>query len=413
MSDSRYSVPALILKIGGYPIHHGGLGIIRSLATLGVPVYTVIENRFAPAAVSRYLTGKFIWDTRGVQRGQLLKGLEDIGKRLNRLTVLIPTDDFAATLVAEEAATLRQWFLFPKLQANIPRTLANKQLLHELCKEIGIPQPHAMIPDLINDVHQLLGKITFPVVVKAISSWPRRPGTASVQIVHSPEELLAIYRQETDQTPNFLIQEYIPRGVDWFFHGYCNARSDCLAAFTGRKLRSYPPYAGPTVLGQSVANDALRSQTETLLKVINYAGILDIDYRFDSRDDRYKILDFNPRIGAQFRLFEDCDGNDVVRAMYYDLTGQPIRRSQQINGRIFIVEPQDFLSSVHGLRNRELTLRDWWRSFQGTREFAWFKWNDPAPFLIVSLLMVIKGVVKAARRMRQVVSRVFRTFGLG
>ena len=174
VSDFRYSVPALVLKIGGYPIHHGGLGIIRSLATLGVPVYTVIENRFAPAAVSRYLTGKFIWDTRGVQRDSLLKGLEDIGKRLNRLTVLIPTDDFAATLVAEEAATLRQWFLFPKLQANIPRTLANKQLLHELCKEIGIPQPHAMVPDSINDVHQLLGRVTFPVVVKAISSWPRR-----------------------------------------------------------------------------------------------------------------------------------------------------------------------------------------------------------------------------------------------
>ena len=144
-----------------------------------------------------------------------------------------------------------------------------------------------------------------------------------------------------------------------------------------------------------------------LLKMINYAGILDIDYRFDRRDGRYKILDFNPRVGAQFRLFEDCDGIDVVRAMYYDLTGQPVRRSQQINGRIFIVEPQDFLSSVHGLRNRELTLRDWWRSFQGTREFAWFKWNDPAPFLIVSILMVIKGVVKAAHRMRQVVSEFF------
>ena len=203
MSDSRYSVPALVLKIGGYPIHHGGLGIIRSLGTLGVPVYTVIENRFAPAAVSRYLTGKFIWDTRGVQRADLLKGLENIGKRLNRLTILIPTDDFAATLVAEEAAALRQWFLFPKLQANIPRTLANKQLLHQLCKKLGVPQPQVMISNSINDVQKLLGSVTFPVVVKAISSWPRRAGTASVQIVHSPEALLTIYGQEVDQNSEF------------------------------------------------------------------------------------------------------------------------------------------------------------------------------------------------------------------
>jgi D-aspartate ligase len=398
VSDSRYSVPALVLKIGGYPIHHGGLGIIRSLGTLGVPVYTVIEHRFAPAAASRYLKGKFIWDTRGVKRAQLLEGLENIGKRLNRPTVLIPTDDIAATLVAEEAAVLERWFLFPKLRENIPRTLANKRLLHELCKEIGVPQPRAIIPQSINDVHSLMKELAFPVVVKATLSWPRPRGTASVQIVHSPETLLAIYRRDADQISNFLIQEYIPGGVDWFFHGYCNARSECLAAFTGRKLRSHPPYAGPTVLGQSVVNDSLRSQTEALLKAINYVGILDIDYRFDGRDGRYKILDFNPRVGAQFRLFEDCNGIDVVRAMYYDLTGQPVCRSRQIDGRIFVVEPQDLLSSLHGLRKGELTFRDWWMSFKGTREFAWFRWNDPGPFLIVSVLMIIKGVLKAVRR---------------
>jgi hypothetical protein len=30
-------------------------------------------------------------------------------------------------------------------------------------------------------------------------------------------------------------------------------------------------------------------------------------------------LDFNPRVGAQFRLFEDDAGSDVVRALHLDL----------------------------------------------------------------------------------------------
>jgi len=399
VSDFRNAVPALILKIGGYPIHHGGLGIIRSLGTLGIPVYTVIEHRLAPAALSRYLAGTFVWDTRGVQRAELLKGLVNIGRRLNRPTILIPTDDFAAVLVAEEAAVLRQWFVFPELQENIPRTLANKQLLHALCRDMKIPQPGAIFPNSIDDVRELLRKLTWPVAVKAISPWPRP--SVSVRIVHSAEALLAIYRQtEIDHTSNFFIQEYIPDGVDWFFHGYCNAQSDCIAAFTGRKLRSYPPYAGSTVLGQSVSNDALSSQTEKLLKTINYAGIMDIDYRFDRRDSLYKILDFNPRIGAQFRLFEDREGTDVVRAMYRDLTNQLVRRSPQVDGRIFIDESHDFLSSLHGFWNRKLTFADWWRSFKGVREFAWFKWKDPAPFLMICILMVIRGVIKAAGRVR-------------
>src|SRR5437764_1226182 len=47
--------PVLILKTGHYALHHGGLGIIRTLGMLDVPVFTVIEDRFAPAGLSKYL----------------------------------------------------------------------------------------------------------------------------------------------------------------------------------------------------------------------------------------------------------------------------------------------------------------------------------------------------------------------
>ncbi len=398
VKETRYSTPTVVLKTGHYVIHHSGLGLIRSLGRLGVPIYAVIENRFTPAARSRYLTGTFVWDTRGLARPPLVEGLENIGRRLDRRTILIPTDDFAAILIAEEAAKLRRWFIFPESDPNIPRAVANKKLLHGLCKERRIPHPDAVFPNSIRDVHQFLGKATFPVVVKVASGWLNTTKTASVRIVHSPEELLAIYNQaEADQVSNCFIQEYIPDGENWFFHGYCNARSDCLAAFTGQKLRSYPPHAGYTVLGKSVSNDTLRAQAEMLLKAISYAGIVDIDYRFDRRDGQYKILDFNPRVGAQFRLFEDREGTDVARALYRDLTGEAIRRSPQVDNRVIIIEFDDLRASLRGFWNHELTVRDWWRSFKGTREFAWFKWNDPAPFVMVCVLMVIKGVAKSAR----------------
>ena len=50
------------------------------------------------------------------------------------------------------------------------------------------------------------------------------------------------------------------------------------------------------------------------IKRIGFTGIVDLDWRFDRRDGRYKLLDFNPRMGAQFRLFENEAGVDVVRA---------------------------------------------------------------------------------------------------
>lgn len=59
---------------------------------------------------------------------------------------------------------------------------------------------------------------------------------------------------------------------------------------------------------------------------VGYRGIFDIDWRLGQRTGRYYLLDFNPRVGAQFRMFEDDAGIDVVRAMHLDLSGRPIPR---------------------------------------------------------------------------------------
>ena len=72
---------------------------------------------------------------------------------------------------------------------------------------------------------------------------------------------------------------------------------------------------------------------------------MDLDYRLDLRDGQYKLLDFNPRVGAQFRLFEDDAGMDVVRALHLDLTGRPVPRGRPIEGRAFMVETGDLLST--------------------------------------------------------------------
>src|SRR5437867_4474186 len=82
--ESEMTVPVLVLKVGRYVLHHGAIGIIRSLGRMGVPVYAVVEDRFTPAAVSKYLTGAFVWETHGLDAQRLLEGMAIIGERLNR-----------------------------------------------------------------------------------------------------------------------------------------------------------------------------------------------------------------------------------------------------------------------------------------------------------------------------------------
>jgi D-aspartate ligase len=118
---------------------------------------------------------------------------------------------------------------------------------------------------------------------------------------------------------------------------------------------------------------------------------MDLDYRLDKRDGRYHLLDFNPRIGAQFRLFQDEGGIDVVRALHLDLTGRGICSGPQIEGRTFIVEIQDLLASVAQYRS-VIGVKEWLLSVRSATEGAWCAVDDIFPFLLLCLWMPLRAV---------------------
>jgi predicted ATP-grasp superfamily ATP-dependent carboligase len=120
---------------------------------------------------------------------------------------------------------------------------------------------------------------------------------------------------------------------------------------------------------------------------LRYCGILDLDIRWDARDDQYKLLDFNPRLGAQFRLFRDTSDIDVILAQYLDLTGQAVPESEQVNGRYFVTENYDPIAAIAYWRCGELDLRSWLASMRKVDETAWFARDDLRPFGLMCLRM--------------------------
>jgi D-aspartate ligase len=397
------TVPVLTLKVGHNPLHHGGVGIARSIGREGIPVFAVYEDRFVPASISKYVRGGFVWKNEDIPVDEFLSGMAAIAKRIQRPSILIPVDDYGTLLIAEHADALPESFLFPHQASGLPRSLASKEGLYRLCKELGVPTPEAVFPATRSDLEEFVDSATFPVVVKATESWllPRDTRVKSTTIVDTPEGLLDIYERLHDRPgTNLMFQEYIPRdqGQDWIFHGYCDERSDCLVAFTGVKVRSYPAYAGPTTFGRSVENEALRDQAESLFKVLNYRGIMDLDYRLDLRDGLYKLIDFNPRIGAQFRLFENEAGIDVVRALHLDMTGRAVPSPRPVEHRRFMAEYHDMLAAWAYHRDGGLTLRAWLRSLSGVEELAWLATDDLRPFVLMSMRFLVRGIQLALGR---------------
>ena len=406
------TTPAVVLKFDPNVMHHGGLGAIRSLGRLGVPVFGVHEGPWAPAASSRYLQGRVFWTPNPEHSQRIQSGLMQLAKRIGRPSVLITTDDAGAIFLAEHGDSLRESFLFPAPQADLPRRLAGKYSMHQLCRERGVPSPQATVPASLEEARDFANRAGFPVIAKLTTPWqhghgqaphgqaPHRQALRSTSIIHTAAALDEAYRAFERQNAGLMLQEHIPGGPgqDWFFHGYCGADSACRPAFTGVKDRSYPAHAGLTSLGRSARNIPLRDQVTSLLSELSYRGITDLDLRLDRRDGQYKLLDFNPRLGAQFRLFTDSAGVDVIRAAYLDLTGQAIAQNEVVDGRRFLVENYDPIGALGYWRSGELGLKSWLTSLRGVDEAAWFARDDLRPFGLMCLRMSWRMVSRPLHR---------------
>ena len=377
-----------------------GHGIARSLGRWHVPVYGVHGDSRSPAARSRYWRENSIWQFDAATPVQSLDHLLRLGRRIGTMPLLVPTDDTTCLFVADHDAELGEVFRFPRQPAGLVRALSSKREMYHLCKRFSVPTPETVFPSSREDVVAYADTGVFPVMLKPIENRAaQRDPDKRMVVVHDATSLLRLYdAMETPNEPNLMLQEYIPGGPDsvWMFNGYFDDDSRCLFGMTGKKLRQYPAYTGVTSLGICLSNDTVARTTTEFMKVVGYRGILDIGYRYDARSGEYRLLDVNPRIGSTFRLFVDSVGMDVARAMYLDMTGQPVSAGNIKEGRKWVVENFDPVSSLTYYRDRRLSIADWVRSLRGLEEGSWLALDDPVPFAAVTW----RSVVTALKRLR-------------
>jgi D-aspartate ligase len=384
---------------------HGPLGITRSLGRLGVPIYNADFNNWPVSFCSTYSRRRFCLSGNYECPPRLANALLECADAIGARSILLPTTDEAAIFVAEQSGRLREHFIFPELPGDLASSLCSKKQMYFLARKYETPTAETCFPQCRRDVIEFLDTATFPIMLKAIDGtrlW-KRVGK-KMFIVNSKRELLELYDLAEDlANPNLMIQEYIPGGDDavWMFNGYFNAHSECLLGFTGKKIRQCPINTGSTSLGVCMKNDHVEQTTLRFMRQIGYKGILDIGYRYDLRDGLYKVLDINPRIGATFRLFVGEAGMDVARAMYCDLTTGSVPPDSAREGRRWIVEDLDLVSTMRYFARGDLTFKQWWKSLVGIEEFGYFAMDDLLPLL--PLLFI-----RTAELFRRIYRRVHR-----
>ncbi|MGW3127835.1 carboxylate--amine ligase [Streptomyces sp. NPDC001123] len=359
MSLLDIRVPAVLLRIDRNPFHHGTLGAVRSLGRAGVEVHVVADSAGSPVRKSRFVRQLHPPPAPGASPAEIVAVLRRVAARIARPAVLIPMDDASAIAAGRLRAELAPAYLLPQQPGTLPERVADKAELAEVCAAAGIPHPPTLVPDSPEEAAAAVRRLGLPVIAKWSRPWllPAGSGLRSTVVLRSAQEAVELYLRNEEAGSRLLLQEFLPPGPDrdWFFHGYADRTGQVRAGGPGRKQRAWPRGAGLTAVGLWTPNPQVQALAERLTGELGFRGVFDLDFRRCGSTGRYHLLDFNPRPGAQFRLFTDSTGLDVVRALHLDLTHRPLPDGVPLAGRAFVVENYAPLSALRPApRGREL-----------------------------------------------------------
>ena len=375
---------------------HGSLAIARSLGRRGIPVWFMKDDHPLPG-LSRYTQRRFASD--GLSPAATVDRLLDIA-RIHGLRgwVLFAGSDAMVRLVAEHHARLGEVFRLTTPPWSIAQFAYDKRLTYAQADAAGIDYPHTYHPRDRDDLADLACR--FPVVLKPSARERSNPFTmAKGWKASDRQKLTARYEQAAAMVGDggIVLQEYIPGdGSTQFSYGAVWAGGAPVASLVARRTRQFPIDFGLTsTFVETIDNPAVEEAAFRFLSRLNYDGIVELEFKFDQRDGRYKLLDFNARSWTWMGLGTRA-GVDFAHILFESALG----RRASVRGRpgaVWMHLTRDLAAGYQHVAAGTLTPWAYLRSLHWPVELAAFAWDDPLPGVIELPLTLYRATARRVR----------------
>ncbi len=310
---------------------YNALAVTRSLGRRGIRVISLGEESESITFESRYAAERVVYPDPVTDEAGFLRVMTALGQRqqaAGRRVVTFPTSDRLVKLFSTHRAHLSQFFHLGLPDRSAVEASLDKLAQYRVAEQIGVPYPrtysngdHArLVADLASRkaIPPLFLKARVPLNGHALSRFRRMK-------LQTPEEAAARVAEAEQLNVPFVVQEIIPGGDDQLYTlgSTMNAQGELVAAFTGRKLRQMPPGFGICRVGENRPVSKVAELGQRLLAALGFHGISQVEFKYDARDDRYKLMEVNPRswswIGLPIEL-----GADLPWAMFCETLGYPV-----------------------------------------------------------------------------------------
>jgi predicted ATP-grasp superfamily ATP-dependent carboligase len=315
------------------------LPVARSLGRRGISVFGIDKNKGHIGTKSRYI--EFLGSP--VDDEDLLKILLDFAARNQTKAVLYPLNDEYLLFLSRHKDKLSRHFWFPYPKECSLEQLVSKESMAAIFRALGISMPYTVVlrEDSINELEYV--GLTFPVLIKPNlqQRWldnrdvTGNIGNRKVLLVNDLSSLKEYYRV-LSKYDTVIAQEFIPGETKnlYYYVGYRNNRGEILVSFVGRKLRTFPDTMGSESFLQSIHNPRLCKLGEEILNKLNYVGPAGIDFKFDVRDQGFKVIEINCRLGISDGLPVTC-GVDIPYIYYRDVQGMTVQPELEYKDNVY------------------------------------------------------------------------------
>lgn len=315
------------------------LGIVRSLATAGVPVHLLYSDVDA-AVHSRFASRQKIERTDGQA---LVSALLEIGKSAPDKPVLYLTEEKTVLTVSERRDELLPYFRIVLPAHDTLTALMHKQGFQRMAAELQSPIPQAVYLRTESDLTALAG-LKYPCVLKpAVKDYGYGAKFQKAYVVQTPDEAAQLYRQIAPTLSDLIVQEWI-EGSDsdiYFCLQYIAADGSTVASFVGRKIRSWPPRIGGTASCTAAPEyqDKLSALTTDFFRQVGFVGMGSMEFKRDPRDGEFYMVE--PTVGRTDFQEEvaTLHGHNLPLAAYCTETGVALPPVQAVTRQTLWREP--------------------------------------------------------------------------
>ena len=380
--------------IGG---DYQGLGIVRSLGRLGVPVCLIDDER-SIARYSRYATASRIVQSL-LNAKDTVAALLDFGRaRGLRGWVLYPTRDEQVAALSQNRDELSKMFRVPTPCWDTVKWLWDKRNTYSLAEKLSIPTPRTWYPCGVKNLAQI--ETHFPVALKpAIKEHFIYATKAKAWRADNAQQLGEIFERASKHLPaeEIMIQDLIP-GDGACQYAYCSffKQGKSVAHITVCRRRQHPlEFGRSSTYVETVELPLLEEYSERFLRAIDYYGLVEVEFKRDPRDGQYRLLDVNGRTWGYHTIGRRA-GIDFPYILFADQINEPVECCcTGKTGVRWIRLLTDLPTGLVGVLNGQIEGRAYLRSLRDYDEEAVFSLEDPLPGIaeiaLVPYLSVKRG----------------------